>query len=153
MKCPFCNYHDTKVVDSRPTEDGAVVRRRRQCMSCKERLTTYEKIEQIPIIIIKKDGNREQYDRNKVIGGIVRACEKRPVSMDRMEEIADDIESKLHSSMDKEIKSDKVGELVMEALEKTDKVAYVRFASVYKDFRDIDSFYQELDHISKKKEV
>ncbi|MCT4592911.1 MAG: transcriptional regulator NrdR [Anaeromicrobium sp.] len=144
MNCPFCECFDTKVVDSRPTEEGQVIRRRRECNKCKKRFTTYEKIEEIPLIIIKKDGNREAYNRNKVLNGIIRACEKRPVSLKHIEKIVDNIERNLHNSMEKEIKSTYVGELVMNALKEIDEVAYVRFASVYRQFRDINTFMEEL---------
>jgi transcriptional repressor NrdR len=144
VNCPFCECFDTKVVDSRPTEEGQVIRRRRECNKCKKRFTTYEKIEEIPLIIIKKDGNREAYNRNKVLNGIIRACEKRPVSLKHIEKIVDNIERNLHNSMEKEIKSTYVGELVMNALKEIDEVAYVRFASVYRQFRDINTFMEEL---------
>ncbi|PAB58839.1 transcriptional regulator NrdR [Anaeromicrobium sediminis] len=144
MNCPFCECFDTKVVDSRPTEEGQVIRRRRECSKCKKRFTTYEKIEEIPLIIIKKNGNREAYNRNKVLNGIIRACEKRPVSLKNIEKIVDNIERNLHNSMEKEIKSTYVGELVMNALKEIDEVAYVRFASVYRQFRDINTFMEEL---------
>ncbi|MBF8982230.1 transcriptional regulator NrdR [Lutibacter sp. B2] len=144
MNCPFCECFDTKVVDSRPTEEGQVIRRRRECSKCKKRFTTYEKIEEIPIMIVKKDGNREVYNRNKILNGIIRACEKRPVSVKTIEAIVDDIEKCLYNTMEKEIKSTFIGQLVMDALKKLDEVSYVRFASVYRQFKDINTFMEEL---------
>lgn len=151
MKCPYCSSLDSKVVDSRPTDDGQVIRRRRECINCKQRITTYEKIEEIPIIIVKKDGNRESYNRMKVLNGIIRACEKRPVSMDQMERLIDQIEIRMHSSMEKEIHSELIGELVMSGLKDLDEVAYVRFASVYRQFKDINTFINELTKLLKEK--
>ncbi|WP_053956906.1 transcriptional regulator NrdR [Inediibacterium massiliense] len=144
MNCPFCEYFDTKVVDSRPTEEGQAIRRRRECGKCKKRFTTYEKIEEIPLIVIKKDGNREAYNRNKVLNGIIRACEKRPVPMKEIEMMLDDIEKNLHNTMEKEIRSTYIGEQVMNHLKDLDEVAYVRFASVYRQFKDINTFMEEL---------
>ena len=151
MKCPYCSSLESKVIDSRPTEDGHVIRRRRECIDCKQRFTTYEKVEEIPIIIVKKDGNRESYNRMKVLNGIIRACEKRPVSMEQMERLIDQIESKLHSSMEKEISSEFIGELVMNGLKDLDEVAYVRFASVYRQFKDINTFIHELTKLLNEK--
>ncbi len=151
MKCRFCGALDSKVVDSRPTEDGFVIRRRRECISCGERITTYEKIEEMPMIIVKKNSDREQYDRGKVLGGIVRACEKRPISVAQMEKIVDDVEAKIRSSMEKEVSSVFVGEAVMEGLKTLDDVAYVRFASVYREFTDVDGFYNELKKLVEEK--
>lgn len=151
MKCPFCNYEESKVVDSRPTEEGASIRRRRECGQCKNRFTTYEKIEEVPLIVVKKDGNRESYNRNKLINGIVRACEKRPVSIEQIELMLDHIEKKLHNTMEKEISSHLIGELVMNDLKDLDEVAYVRFASVYRQFKDINSFVDELTEMLKEK--
>jgi transcriptional repressor NrdR len=151
MKCPYCSSLDSKVVDSRPTDDGQVIRRRRECINCKQRITTYEKIEEIPIIIVKKDGNRESYNRMKVLNGIIRACEKRPVSMEQMERLIDQIEIRMHSSMEKEIHSELIGELVMSGLKDLDEVAYVRFASVYRQFKDINTFINELTKLLKEK--
>ncbi|QXM05829.1 transcriptional regulator NrdR [Crassaminicella indica] len=144
MNCPFCEYFDTKVVDSRPTEEGQAIRRRRECSKCKKRFTTYEKIEEIPLIVIKKDGNREAFNRNKILNGIIRSCEKRPVSMKDIESIVDDIEKNLHNTMEKEIRSAYIGELVMNRLKDLDEVAYVRFASVYRQFKDLNTFMEEL---------
>jgi len=144
MKCPFCDYGESKVVDSRPTDDGNTIRRRRECVKCKHRFTTYEKIEEIPLIVVKKDGNRESYDRAKMMHGLIRACEKRPVAFQKIEDLAKQIEKKLYNSMEKEISSILIGELVMQGLRELDEVAYVRFASVYRQFKDINTFMDEL---------
>lgn len=151
MHCPFCEYFDTKVIDSRPTEEGYAIRRRRECGKCKKRFTTYEKIEEIPLIVIKKDGNREAYNRNKILNGIIRACEKRPVSMKDIEMIVDNIEKNLHNTMEKEIRSTWIGQLVMNELKDLDEVAYVRFASVYRQFKDINTFMEELKKMLNEK--
>ncbi|TCO79291.1 transcriptional regulator NrdR [Marinisporobacter balticus] len=151
MNCPFCEYFDTKVVDSRPTEEGQTIRRRRECSKCKKRFTTYEKIEEIPLIVIKKDRNREAYNRNKILNGIIRACEKRPVPVKDIENIIDHIEKDMHNTMEKEIKSTYIGELVMNHLKDLDEVAYVRFASVYRQFKDINTFMEELRKILNEK--
>lgn len=147
MKCPYCEYYESKVVDTRPTEEGQAIRRRRECIQCAKRFTTYEKIEEIPIVVVKKDGNRQTYNRNKLLNGILRACEKRPVSMDTIEEIVDDIEKNLHNSLKKEITSVDIGEMVMNSLKDIDEVAYVRFASVYRQFKDVNSFMEELKEL------
>ena len=144
MRCPFCNYYDTKVVDSRPTDEGQAIRRRRECIKCSRRFTTYEKTESIPLLIIKKDGNREPYDRNKAMAGILKACEKRPVPLNAIEGIVDQIEKDLYNSMDKEVTSQYIGEIIMRNLKDLDEVAYVRFASVYRQFKDINTFMEEL---------
>lgn len=144
VKCPFCDYMESKVVDSRPTDEGSTIRRRRECVECKHRFTTYEKIEEIPLIVVKKDGNRESYDRSKMMHGIIRACEKRPVAFQQIEDMAKQIEKKLYNSMEKEIASNYIGELVMLGLRELDEVAYVRFASVYRQFKDINTFMDEL---------
>ncbi|HIT84953.1 MAG TPA: transcriptional repressor NrdR [Candidatus Ornithomonoglobus intestinigallinarum] len=144
MRCPYCGFTESKVIDSRPTEENNSIRRRRECLRCKKRFTTYEKIEAISIVVIKKDQSRQQYDRNKILKGVMTACEKRPVSLAQMEKVADDIESELYQSMDREIESAKIGEKVMEKLKELDEVAYVRFASVYKQFDDIHTFMDEL---------
>ena len=144
MKCPYCEYPESKVVDSRPTDEGQAIRRRRECISCAKRFTTYEKIEEIPTIIVKRDGNREVYDRNKLMNGIIKSCEKRPVSMTTIEDMVDNIEKTIFNSMKNEITSIEIGELVMEKLKDVDEVAYVRFASVYRQFKDVNSFMQEL---------
>ena len=144
MRCMFCNHVDSKVVDSRPTEDGWAIRRRRECVGCGKRFTTYEKIENPVILVVKKDGTRERFDRQKLIGGLLKACEKRPVSMSAVEAIADRVEATLQERPEKEIATADVGAFVMEELKKLDKVAYVRFASVYRHFRDINEFMAEL---------
>lgn len=142
---------ESKVVDSRPTDDGEVIRRRRECTNCLKRFTTYEKIEDIPLIIIKKNGNRELYDRNKIMNGALKACEKRPVSIKQIEELVDSIEKKIFNSIEREVSSTFIGELLMEELKKIDEVAYVRFASVYRQFKDINTFMEELDKLLKEK--
>ena len=144
MKCPYCNYYDSKVVDTRSTDEGQAIRRRRECIKCSKRFTTYEKVEEIPIIVVKKDGNRQTFDRNKLLNGILKACEKRPVSIDVIEDVVDEIEKNLYNSMEKEITSVDIGEMVMNALKDIDEVAYVRFASVYRHFKDVNSFMDEL---------
>jgi transcriptional repressor NrdR len=144
MKCPFCGCSSSKVVDSRPTDEEAAIRRRRECEKCGKRFTTYEKIEGMPLIIVKKDGSREVYQRNKILNGLIRACQKRPVSISTIEALVDDIEKELYNSMEKEIESKKIGEMVMNRLKKLDDVAYVRFASVYRQFKDINTFLEEL---------
>lgn len=147
MRCPYCEFTESKVLDSRPTDEGQAIRRRRECISCQKRFTTYEKIEEIPIVIVKKDGNRQSYDRNKVLNGIIKSCEKRPVSMSIIEEIVNDIEKTLSNSMEKEVTSVEIGEMVMNKLKAVDEVAYVRFASVYRQFKDVNSFMDELKKI------
>ncbi len=147
MKCPYCEYPESKVVDSRPTDEGQAIRRRRECMGCSKRFTTYEKIEELPIIVVKKDGNRQTYDRNKLMNGIIKACEKRPVSMSTIERVVDDIEKNLFNSLENEITSVEIGEMVMNKLKDVDEVAYVRFASVYRQFKDVNSFMEELKKI------
>lgn len=152
MKCPFCNHTESKVIDSRPTEDGTAIRRRRECSLCKQRITTYERVDEIPILIVKKDGTRELYKRSKVIDGILRACEKRPITSDQIEHLVSTIESKIHSYMEKEIRSELIGELVMSGLRDLDEVAYVRFASVYRRFKDINTFVHEINRLIDDKE-
>lgn len=147
MKCPFCNNEDTKVIDSRPTEEGHAIRRRRGCDACGKRFTTYEKVEEAILVVVKKDSGREVFDRNKILNGIVKACEKRPVSMSQIEEMVDEIEKDLHNLMVKEIDSNYIGELVMEQLKKSDEVAYVRFASVYRQFTDVNTFLREIEKL------
>lgn len=144
MKCPYCDYYESKVVDTRPTDEGQAIRRRRECIQCGKRFTTYENIEEIPIVVVKRDGNRQTYNRNKLLNGILKACEKRPVSLDTIEKVVDDIEKNLHNSMEKEITSIEIGEMVMNSLKDIDEVAYVRFASVYRQFKDVNSFMEEL---------
>ena len=147
MKCPFCDSADTKVIDSRPTEEGHAIRRRRGCDKCGKRFTTYEKVEENLLMVAKKDSRREVFDRSKVLNGIVKACEKRPVSMAQMEAMVDEIEKKLNNLMEKEVSSDYIGELVMEELKKVDEVAYVRFASVYRQFTDVNTFIREIEKL------
>ncbi len=150
MRCLFCGHLESKVIDSRSTEEGNTIRRRRECLECGKRFTTYEKIETIPMIVIKKGGIRETFDREKVLNGILRACEKRPVSLSDIEKVIDDIESKLYNMLEREVTSEKIGEMVMERLKDLDDIAYVRFASVYRQFKDINSFMDELAKIIKK---
>ena len=147
MKCPYCDFADSKVIDSRPTEEGSSIRRRRECISCGKRFTTYEKVESIPIMVIKKDMTREPFDRTKVLNGIIKACQKRPVETERMVEMVDNIESEIQNLMDREITSDRIGEMVMNELKNTDDVAYVRFASVYRQFKDINTFLAEVNKL------
>lgn len=147
MKCPFCGNPDTKVIDSRPTEEGQAIRRRRGCENCGKRFTTYEKVEEPIIMIVKKDGRREAFDRNKVFNGIIKACEKRPVSVADIEKVVDDIERKLNNMMQKEIESNDIGELIMASLKNLDEVAYVRFASVYRQFTDVNTFVKEIEKL------
>ena len=144
MKCPFCSHENTRVIDSRPTEDDNSIRRRRVCDECGKRFTTYEKIETIPLIIIKKDDNREVYDRSKVEGGLLRACHKRPISVNRINKLVDDIETVIFNMEEKEIPSTVIGEIVMDKLKDLEAVAYVRFASVYREFKDVNTFMDEL---------
>ena len=147
MKCPDCENEDSKVIDSRHTEDGRAIRRRRECEKCGRRFTTYEKIEEMILMVIKKDGSRQAFDRNKLLNGIIRACEKRPVSYAEMEKIVDDIERGLNNTMEKEVDSKLIGELVMEKLKDLDEVAYVRFASVYRQFTDVNTFVKEVESL------
>ena len=152
MKFPFCSNADTKVIDSRPTEEGYAIRRRRGCDNCGKRFTTYEKVEETILMVAKKDARREVFDRNKILNGIVKACEKRPVSMTQIEGMVDDIEKTLNNLMEKEVTSDYIGELVMEQLKKVDEVAYVRFASVYRQFTDVNTFIREIEKLIGKQE-
>ena len=152
MKGPFCGFNEDKVIDSRSSNEDKSVRRRRECEKCKRRFTTYEYIEEIPLMVIKKDGRREAFDRNKIISGILKACEKRPVSMEKVEAVVDKVEKELQKSFDKEVKAQVVGELVMDYLHKLDEVAYVRFASVYRQFKDINQFMKELKDLLSKRE-
>ena len=147
MRCPFCDSADTKVIDSRPTEEGHAIRRRRGCEKCGKRFTTYEKVEETIIMIIKKDGRREAFDRNKIMSGIIKACEKRPVAVADMERVVNEIERGLNNMMEKEIDSTFIGELVMEKLKELDEVAYVRFASVYRQFTDVNTFIKEIEKL------
>lgn len=147
MKCPFCNYNDTKVIDSRGQDDNSVIRRRRLCESCGKRFTTYERIDMIPITVIKRDGTREIFDKNKIIGGIMKSCNKRPVTAQQIEALVDDIENALMGSGDREVESKALGNMVMDRLKELDEVAYVRFASVYRQFKDINTFIDELEKL------
>ena len=151
MKCPFCGYEESRVVDSRPADDGERIRRRRECLGCGKRFTTYEVIETVPVIVIKKDKSREVFDRNKLINGLLRDCANRPISIAAIEKMVDDIEAKLQNSLDREVSSTLIGEYAMEALKEVDEVAYVRFASVYRQFKDINSFLEELNQLMKNK--
>ncbi|MBO4445837.1 MAG: transcriptional regulator NrdR [Clostridia bacterium] len=151
MKCPFCGFEESKVIDSRPTDEGERIRRRRECIKCAKRFTTYEVIESVPLIVVKKDKSREQFDRNKLMAGLLRACEKRPVSLQTIEECVNDIESSLQNSLDREVTSDKIGELCMEKLKNIDEVAYVRFASVYRQFKDVSTFVEEVSKLLQEK--
>lgn len=147
MKCPFCGHTESKVIDSRPTDEGARIRRRRECLKCLKRFTTYEIIESLPIIVVKKDKSREPFSREKLLAGMLRACEKRPVSIETLEKAVDDIVTSIQNSLDREVTSLRVGEYAMERLKQIDEVAYVRFASVYRQFRDISSFREEIDKL------
>ena len=147
MKCPVCGYTESKVIDSRPSEEGSSIRRRRECLSCQNRFTTYEKIETLPLLVIKKDRTRELFDKNKLLSGIIKACHKRPVTMEQMEEVATEIEAELQNSLTREISSQRIGVLVMDKLKSLDPVAYVRFASVYRELKDLDTFMRELEQL------
>ena len=144
MKCPHCGYIESKVIDSRPTDDNTAIRRRRECLYCAQRFTTYEKVETIPLIVVKKNGNRETFDRNKLMNGIIKSCEKRPVSIEQIEHMVNDIESEIQKIAKKEVSSTVIGEEIMKRLKDVDEVAYVRFASVYRQFKDVNSFMDEL---------
>lgn len=144
MRCPFCGYSESKVIDSRPAEEGATIRRRRECLSCQKRFTTYEIMERLPLVVVKRDGSRQTFDKIKVMNGMLRACEKRPVSIQSLEKIADDIEQDLQNSLEREVTTTAIGEMVMRRLKDVDEVAYVRFASVYRQFKDINTFMDEL---------
>ena len=152
MKCRYCGHSESKVIDSRPTEEGASIRRRRECLGCGKRFTTYEIVETIPIIVVKKDKSREAFDRNKLLTGLLRACEKRPVSVSTVEGVVDEIEATLHNSLEREVTSTQIGELVMDKLKDIDEVSYVRFASVYRQFKDINTFFEELNKLLSEKQ-
>lgn len=147
LKCPYCGHKESKVIDSRPTDEGEKIRRRRECMMCGKRFTTFEVIENLPLVVIKKDSSRQTFDRSKLISGMLRACEKRPVPMSELEKAADEIEASLQNSLEREVTSKRIGELCMEKLKNIDEVAYVRFASVYRQFRDINTFMDELSKL------
>lgn len=148
MKCPFCEHTESKVIDSRPTEEGGAIRRRRECLFCRNRFTTYEKVETIPLIVIKSDNSREPFDRHKLLSGLMRACVKRPVSIDQLEKVVNNIEANMSNSLKREFTSREVGEMALEYLKQLDEVAYVRFASVYRKFQNIETFRRELDRLA-----
>lgn len=150
MKCPFCTYAESKVIDSRPTDEGERIRRRRECLKCGKRFTTYEVVETLPIVVVKSDNSRQPFDGEKLLNGLLRACANRPVSLETLQGVVDDIEAKLQSSLDREVSSKYIGELAMEKLKSIDEVSYVRFASVYRQFKDINSFMEELSKLLKK---
>lgn len=151
MKCPYCAFIDDKVIDSRPTEEGSAIRRRRECTKCSKRYTTYEKVESIPLMVVKKDKTRETFDRDKLLNGLLRACEKRPVSLADLEKLVEEVESRIYNSLEREISTKKIGEMVMTELKNMDEVAYVRFASVYRQFKDINTFMNELEKLLQEK--
>jgi len=151
MKCPFCGFEESKVNDSRPTDDGNAIRRRRECLKCNSRFTTYERFEEIFLIVVKKDGTRESFNKAKILNGLIRACEKRPITIEQMENIVNNIEQKLNNRFEKEIKSSEIGELVMGELKALDEIAYVRFASVYRQFKDLNTFVEELSKLLDEK--
>lgn len=151
MKCPFCNHLEDKVVDSRESREGDAIRRRRECLACERRYTTYERIDEVPYMVVKKDGRREKFDRQKVLGGLLKACEKRPVSMAKLSELVNKVESKVSDSPDREIETTDIGEYLMDSLRDLDKIAYVRFASVYRDFQDEQAFFNELKNLMRQK--
>ena len=151
MKCPFCGYEESKVSNSRPTDDGMRIRRRRECLKCQKRFTTFEIIETVPIVVVKKDGSRQEFDRDKLLRGFLRSCDKRPVALSTLEKAADEIEYTISNTMEQEISSERIGELAMEKLRNIDEVAYVRFASVYRQFKDISTFKKELDRLLSEK--
>ena len=151
MKCPYCGYKESKVVDSRPADEGNSIRRRRECLACEKRFTTYETMESLPMVVIKKDGSRQSFDRGKVLRGMIRACEKRPVPLAELERLTDEIEQNLQNSLEREISTETIGEQVMEKLKGVDEVAYVRFASVYRQFKDINTFMAELNKLLAEK--
>lgn len=147
MRCPYCGFQESKVVDSRPAEEGQSIRRRRECLSCSKRFTTYETVESLPLVVIKRDGSRQTFDRDKVLRGMVKACEKRPVPYAELESAASEIEQMLQNSLEREVSTERIGELVMDKLKPLDEVSYVRFASVYRQFKDINSFMSELNKL------
>ena len=151
MRCPFCGYAESKVIDSRPAEEGATIRRRRECLACQKRFTTYEIMERLPLVVVKRDGSRQTFDKIKVMNGMLRACEKRPVSIQSLEKIADDIEQELQNSLEREVTTAEIGEMVMSKLKVIDEVAYFRFASVYRQFKDVNTFFEELSKLIDKK--
>ena len=152
MKCPFCGFENDKVVDSRESKEGESIRRRRECLKCEKRFTTYERIDEIPYMVVKKDGRREKFERQKILNGVLRACEKRPISMGKMEQIVNEVEQYVVDSPERERTTSDIGELIMDRLKLIDKVAYIRFASVYRDFKDVDEFRSELERLLSKEE-
>ena len=153
MKCPFCGYSESKVIDSRPAEEGATIRRRRECLACQKRFTTYEIMERLPLVVVKRDGSRQTFDKIKVLNGMLRACEKRPVSLQSLEKIAEEIEQELQNSLEREVTTTEIGEMVMDRLKDIDEVAYVRFASVYRQFKDVKTFFDELTKLIDDKKL
>jgi transcriptional repressor NrdR len=153
MICPFCGHREDKVIDSRESKEGEVIRRRRQCLACERRFTTYERIDEIPYMVVKKDGRREKFDRQKVLNGLLKACEKRPVSMGKLAELVDEVESRIADSPERELSTTSIGELLMDRLSGLDKIAYVRFASVYRDFQDVEAFLNELKGLMLRKQL
>lgn len=151
MKCPFCSHIEDKVIDSRESKEADVIRRRRECLRCQKRYTTYERVEEVPYLVVKKDGRREKFDRQKVLAGLLRACEKRPISMAKLAELVDEVEQTLSESVEREITTTKIGEILIDRLREIDKVAYVRFSSVYRDFQDVEAFLDELKDLLQKK--
>lgn len=151
MNCPFCGFKEDRVIDSRESREGDVIRRRRECLQCLRRFTTYERIDEVPYMVVKKDGRREKFDRQKVLSGLLKACEKRPVSMTKLAELVDEVESRLADKADREISTSEIGELLSERLLSLDKIAYVRFASVYRDFQDVEAFFRELKDLVRQK--
>ena len=153
MRCPFCGYAESKVIDSRPAEEGATIRRRRECLACQKRFTTYEIMERLPLVVVKRDGSRQTFDKIKVLNGMLRACEKRPVSLQSLEKIAEEIEQELQNSLEREVPTTEIGEMVMDRLKDIDEVAYVRFASVYRQFKDVKTFFDELTKLIDDKKL
>ena len=153
MRCPYCNFLESKVVDSRRTEDEHEIRRRRECMKCGNRFTTYEKVEKLPLVVVKKNGDREFFERGKILNGLIRACEKRAIPLEKLEQLADDVELQLRNKLDREVSTRLIGELCMERLRKLDEVAYVRFASVYREFSDVGNFLRELQSLAEKQDT
>ncbi|NLV86702.1 MAG: transcriptional repressor NrdR [Clostridiales bacterium] len=151
MRCPFCGYAESKVIDSRPAEEGATIRRRRECLACQKRFTTYEIMERLPLVVVKRDGSRQTFDKIKLLNGMLRACEKRPVSLQSLEKIAGEIEQELQNSLEREVNTTEIGEMVMERIKDVDEVAYVRFASVYRQFKDVKTFFDELTKLIDEK--
>ncbi len=152
MKCPYCGFEDSRVLDSRPTEEGGAIRRRRECTACLRRFTTYERVEEIPLVVIKKDGRREPFDRNKILTGLVKACEKRPVALERLDRLVSDVEREIRNSLRGEVESREIGEMIMNRLKDVDEIAYVRFASVYRQFKDVGKFLEELESLLEDRE-